>query len=93
MAWLCLRKQAKVEYQNFDFFSETDDKDEGEDATQSCQASPTLHEHRHPAAKGAWGVPLYTADFGLRIEPETSRFMAQLSLTRPCWRQNIIPNV
>ncbi len=33
---------------------------------ESCQASPTLHEHRHPAANGAWGVPLYTADFGLR---------------------------
>ncbi len=68
------------------FFSETDDEDESEVATQSCQASPTLHEHCHPAANGAWGVPLYTADFGLRIEPETSRFMAQRSPTRPCGR-------
>ncbi len=86
MACLCLRKQAQVEYQfitkTLFFSSETDDEDEGEDATQSCQASPTLHEHRYPAANGAWGVPLYTADFGLRIEPETSRFMA--SSTRPC---------
>ncbi len=53
------------------FVSDTDDEDEGEDATQSCQASPTLHEHRHPAANGAWGVPLYTADFGLNQKPRS----------------------
>ena len=34
----------------------------------------TLHEHPRPAARGSWGVPLYPADFGLRIEPEASRF-------------------
>ncbi len=44
------------------------DEDEGDDATQSCQVSPTLHEHRHPTVNCAWGVPLYTADFRLRIE-------------------------
>jgi hypothetical protein len=88
MACLCLRKQAQVEYQNFVFFSETDDEDEGEgeDATQSCQASLTLREHSHPAASGSWGAPLLTADVGLRIEPETSRYMAQRSPTRPCGR-------
>ncbi len=49
MACICLRKQAQVEFQIFVFFlSETDGEDEGVDATQSCQASPTLHEHRHP---------------------------------------------
>ena len=94
MACLCLRKQAKVEYQNFVFFSlRQTEGDEGVDATQSCQASPTLHEHPHPAANSAWGVPLYTADFGLGIEPETSRFMAQRSPTRPCGRCIFIPNV
>jgi hypothetical protein len=31
-------------------------------------ASLTLHAHSHPAANGAWGAPLYTADFRLRIE-------------------------
>ena len=55
--------------------------------------SLTLHVHPHPAANSAWGVPLYTADFGLRIEPETSRFMAQRSPTRPCGRCIFIPNV
>ncbi len=48
----------------FCFFSlrQTDeDEGEGKDAAQFCQASPTLHEHRHPAANG---VPLYTADQG-----------------------------
>jgi hypothetical protein len=39
----------------------------------------TLHEHPHPAAHGSWGVPLYTADYGLGIESETSRLMAQRS--------------
>ena len=78
----------------FCFFSlRQTEGDEGVDATQSCQASPTLHEHPHPAANSAWGVPLYTADFGLGIEPETSRFMAQRSPTRPCGRCIFIPNV
>ena len=72
------------EYQFF-FLSQTEG-DEDKAATQSCQASPTLHEHRHPAASGSQGVPLYPTDFGLRIEPETSRFTAQRSPTRPCGR-------
>ena len=67
----------------FFFLSQTD---EDQAATQSCQASPTLHEHRHPAVSGSRGVPLYPTDFGLRIEPETSRFTAQRSPTRPCGR-------
>ena len=82
----------KVEYQNFVFFlRDRLDEDEGEG--YSFYASPTFDEHRHPAANCAQGVPLYTADFRLRIEPETSRFMAQCSPTRPCGRCIFIPNV
>ena len=74
----------RLGYQNFVFFLSQTDEDQA--ATQSCQASPTLHEHRHPAASGSRGVPLCPTDFGLRIEPETSRFTAQRSPTRPCGR-------
>jgi hypothetical protein len=63
------------------FFSLRQTEENVEGVVQSMllsQASPTVHQHRHPAAANcAWGVPLCTADFGLRIEPEALRFTAQ----------------
>ncbi len=49
---------------NTNFFSSLrqTEGDEGVDATQSCQASPTLHEHRHPAANRASPSTLPTLD-------------------------------
>ncbi len=48
------QKAGPIEYQNFVFFSlRQTEGEEGEDATQSCQASPTLHEHPHPAANSS----------------------------------------
>ena len=65
--------------------------EEGEGDVHECYSilsgrPLTLHEQPYLATCGSWGVPLYPADFGLGIEPETSRLMAQRSPTRPCGR-------
>jgi hypothetical protein len=47
----------------------TDDKDEGEDATLSCQAFPTLNEHQPPKVPGASPSSLLTSDSGSNQKP------------------------
>ena len=66
------QKAGRIWIPKFCFFSlRQTEGDEGEDATQSCQASPTLHEHPHPAANSAWGVSSTppTSDSGSNQKP------------------------
>ena len=94
MACLWITKQAEVEYQNFVLFLW--DRQMKMKAKANMLLNPVRRPPSwapHSAANGAWGVPHYTADLGLRIEPETSRFTTYYSPTRPCGRCHFSWNV